>query len=58
MIRVIQCEADGQGATMYTGTGDNSEAGFDAFMKPFTQYAKRKLPHRVAWNPDIVWELI
>jgi FkbM family methyltransferase len=57
-IRMIQCEADGQGKQMYDGLGDNSEEGFDAFMWQFPQYKKRKLTGRVAWNPDIVWELI
>jgi FkbM family methyltransferase len=57
-IRMIQCEADGQGKQMYAGLGDNSEEGFDAFMSQFPQYNKRKLTGRVAWNPDIVWELI
>ena len=56
-IRMIQCEADGQGKRMYDGLGDNSEEGFDVFMLQFPQYTKRKLTGRVAWNPDIVWEL-
>jgi FkbM family methyltransferase len=56
-IRMIQCEADGQGKQMYAGLGDNSEEGFNVFMSQFPQYTKRKLTGRVAWNPDIVWEL-
>jgi len=57
MIRVIQCEADGEGKTMYHGTGDNSEAGFDEFMSRFPQYEKSKVPGRVSWNPDLKWTL-
>jgi FkbM family methyltransferase len=56
-IKTIQAEADGDGKTMYSGTGDNSEAGFDEFMSQFRQYDKSKIPGRVAWNPDLVWKL-
>lgn len=57
MIRMIQCEADGDGATMYFGIGDNSEAGFDEFMATFPQYQKTKRVGCVTWNPDIQWRL-
>lgn len=58
LINHIECEADGDGFRHYHGVPDNSESAFVEFMSRYPKYDVSRKPDRVAWQPDLVWDLI